>query len=1806
MKNYKSSGKTSILLDLLSDPALIVDEKWVFLNVNSAFEEVTGLNGKELIGSHFSELNILTAEMKAALSEIQKKRMRGEPNEPYEVCFTGKAGETHYAEVRERKISYSGQPAYLNVLRDITRRKENARRIKEYSVQMEKLVEEKVKEIRDAEEKYRNLFENAPDVIVTFNLSGKITSANKAIMQHGFRENEIVGNSIFKLVPIEYKQKMLTDFKSIAAGNQAQGEIEIVTPNGKRSAEYNSNPLWLNGKVVGSQTIIRDVTERKKAEEASVKTRALLDSIVSSTKDLIWAVSLDEGFPLISYNKALADYFMKTQNLQIKAGMTVKEIMPNEQLEQRWIELNQKALEKGTLTTEYVTLIDPRIFDLTLNVLKNGEKPYAIAAFAKDVTGRKKAEESLEKEQQELNSIIESSPINIFYKDKEGKFVRVNEACAKALKIPKEKFFGKTVFDLYSPETARGMARDDLEVLQTGRPKLGILEQCKSASAVRWVQTDKVPIFDKNGVSTGLIGFAQDITERKKAEEALRESEEKHRRLFEESIDAIFMADPVTGIIVDCNPAASKLVGRKKSELVGQHQSILHPKERIEGNFERSFKQHLKDPTKILETQIVRKTGEIRDVAISGVIVEVNGKKLIQGIFRDITDCKNAEEALLAAGEKFKTIFENVHDVITYVDTHGKILDVNGRVEELVGYKREEIIGKNFVKLGLIQFGDIPKLLKLFFWSMRKGEEQKIVQLEFKHKNGSKVSVEVGTRFIRDKRGKIVGIVNIYRDVTENKKAELAIAESEAKYRKLVENSREGIVISQDSPLRFVFVNSELGKILGYSPEQLLVLSPEEIMHLIHPDDRKTFFDRLKKRSKGKTTESTYEFRVIRKNGSIGWVEGRSSFIEFTGLPAVQSIFLDITERKKAEEQVKNLQNLFQLQVDRMPIGLIVWDTEFHVKTWNPSATRIFGFTQQEAVGKHPYELIVPKQAQPQIDKIWSRLLHGDITANSVNQNLTKDGRIIICDWANTPLREKDGTIIGVLSMVQDITDREKAEEARKQAEYKLFQAEKRYHALFNDAPLGVLVIDPQTAKPVEFNDVAYTQLGYSKEEFSKLRISDFEAKEKADEISTHIARILREGVDEFETEHRTKNGEVRNVLVNAKVVELAGKPFLHSIFHDITEIRKMQKALMESEAGYRQLVELAQEGIWTVDNNFNTVFVNSHMAQMLGCTESEMIGKNILDFLFKADIEKTKLYLSQFKQGMNGNFEHEFRRKDGSSVKTSIAAAQIKDDEGNYIGTLALVSDITLRKKAEDELKQEKERLETITESIGVGLTITNKDYRILWTNEVMKQLRGIPDLEGRTCYATYNYLDTVCPECGVKKVFEGKESDSREYMVFDREKGSAVWMQLIATPIKDKDGNVTSALELVLPITERKKTELSLKNSEEKFRNLAEKSPNIIFINQKGKVVYANREAEEATGYTKEEFYSPEFNFMDLITPESKELVKSQFTKHMRGEDVDPYEYRLISRKGRTIDVINNSKLIDYNGEPAILGIETDITESKKLKEKLEQYSVHLEDLVKEKTVQLEQAQAQLVKSERLAAIGELAGMVGHDLRNPLTGIRNAAYYLKKKGTACSDGQAKEMLEIIDKAIDHSNKIINDLLDYSRDMHLNLTECIPRKLLDEAVRMIQVPARIQIVNHVFKETSVRVDEDKMMRVFINLIKNAIDAMPMQGTLEITSRQTGENVEIAFADTGLGIPDEILPKIFSPLFTTKAQGMGFGLAICKRIVEAHGGTITVKTALDKGTVFTVTLPIKPELEVGGEKTWINMPESLLSTTTRA
>ncbi len=219
-----------------------------------------------------------------------------------------------------------------------------------------------------------------------------------------------------------------------------------------------------------------------------------------------------------------------------------------------------------------------------------------------------------------------------------------------------------------------------------------------------------------------------------------------------------------------------------------------------------------------------------------------------------------------------------------------------------------------------------------------------------------------------------------------------------------------------------------------------------------------------------------------------------------------------------------------------------------------------------------------------------------------------------------------------------------------------------------------------------------------------------------------------------------------------------------------------------------------------------------------------------------------------------------------------------------------------------------------------------------------------------------------------------------------------------------------------------------------------------------------------------------------------------------------------------------------------------------------------------------------AQLQKSERFAAIGELATMVAHDLRNPLQAIENAAFFLKRSPR--TSDKEREILTRVEDAVKYSDKIVNDLLDYSREVRLERTRTNPSSLVRQTLTMVRVPGDVSIEDKTGVTPTIAVDVGKIERTFVNLVSNAVDAMPNGGTLRISSSESDHKVDFVFSDTGTGMTKEVLEKAFTPLFTTKAKGMGFGLSICKRIVEAHGGKIAVESAPGKGATFTVSIPV--------------------------
>jgi signal transduction histidine kinase len=255
--------------------------------------------------------------------------------------------------------------------------------------------------------------------------------------------------------------------------------------------------------------------------------------------------------------------------------------------------------------------------------------------------------------------------------------------------------------------------------------------------------------------------------------------------------------------------------------------------------------------------------------------------------------------------------------------------------------------------------------------------------------------------------------------------------------------------------------------------------------------------------------------------------------------------------------------------------------------------------------------------------------------------------------------------------------------------------------------------------------------------------------------------------------------------------------------------------------------------------------------------------------------------------------------------------------------------------------------------------------------------------------------------------------------------------------------------------------------------------------------------------------------------------------------------------------------------------------------LEQSLKSYYEQLEKEVEARTKDLEQVQEKLIRSERLAAVGELASGVGHELRNPLNVIRNCAYLLNMALTEKADAESINTLKVLDKQIDAANKIVTDLLDFTRIRPPQQIRADLKTMLNESVSYITVPENVKInLNLNGNARPVRTDPEQMGRVFTNLISNAVQAMNGKGgELNIEAGLDDENISLFFKDNGCGIPQENLEKIYEPLFTTKPKGIGLGLAISKRLVEQNGGKIEVHSQVGKGTTFTVKLPLEKRRE---------------------
>jgi PAS domain S-box-containing protein len=322
--------------------------------------------------------------------------------------------------------------------------------------------------------------------------------------------------------------------------------------------------------------------------------------------------------------------------------------------------------------------------------------------------------------------------------------------------------------------------------------------------------------------------------------------------------------------------------------------------------------------------------------------------------------------------------------------------------------------------------------------------------------------------------------------------------------------------------------------------------------------------------------------------------------------------------------------------------------------------------------------------------------------------------------------------------------------------------------------------------------------------------------------------------------------------------------------------------------------------------------------------------------------------------------------------------------------------------------------------------------------------------------------------------------------------------------------------------------------------------------------KIKTVNRAMTELLGYTEDELIGKDIN---LILPK-EEIIPfsgSRFQKLLKENLVRHDDMFYLAKSGEKIPVsFFGSAISDKEGKiVGMVGVANDIRQLKDLQEKL-------------------------VRSEKLAVVGKLGGSMAHELRNPLGAIKNSVYFLRMRlSQSLKDKKINEYLDVLDREINISNKIITDVLTFSRVAEPKSTKIDINNVLGEALPMVEIPENIKVVKNINKDLPhILADGEQLRHVFSNIILNAVQSMPKGGTLTITGASKDDFLEIGFSDTGEGIPKENLKRIFEPLFSTKIRGTGLGLLICQNFIELHKGSINVESEVGKGTKFIVKLPM--------------------------
>ncbi len=868
----------------------------------------------------------------------------------------------------------------------------------------------------------------------------------------------------------------------------------------------------------------------------------------------------------------------------------------------------------------------------------------------------------------------------------------------------------------------------------------------------------------------------------------------------------------------------------------------------------------------------------------------------------------------------------------------------------------------------------------------------------------------------------------------------------------------------------------------------------------------------------------------------------------------------------------------FRKLFEEMPVGMAFTDIETSRYTMaNPAFCRMLGYTAEELTRltiedvSHPEDMV--KNAE-----LFRYAVSGDSPSYTMEKRyLSKDGRIVWGSLTGVVISDASGAPRFRAGMIQDITE-------RKEMEAELWKRGETFRVLAESAPVCIFIA--QGDRFVYVNPRFLELTGYTGEEVQRMSVLDLIHPDMRSFVRERLhARLRGETVpSRYEIKNQTRTGESLWLDHASAVIDYEGEPAILGISVDITERKRAEAALRESERRYRRLADHSTDIITEFDPSIRPVYVSPSVRKLTGYTEDEFLSLSLEQNLTPESLRRAIQSHRSRKPGDHGAKINELEhvRKDGSTFWAENITQPIVDESGEVTGYLATTRDITERKQAEERLRENESQFRAMFEAHkAVMLLVAPDTGAIVRANQAACDFYGY-DRETLSRLRIYDINRLSRAEIETKMV--EVRAQRRTYFHFPHQlaSGEVRQVELYSSPVQIEDK--TLLLSIIHDITERKEAEAALKESEQRFRAVFEQAAAGIGIAYPdGTLMAVNRKLREILGYTEEELLARTVE--DVTFPEDVPRETAIVAKILAGhKDQYNIEKRFVRKDGELVWAYLSSNVVRNEAGEArfAIGVMADIT-----------------DRV--------EAMAALKEARRAAeaasrAKSDFISNMSHELRTPLNVILGYGQLLSRDPGLTETH--RDQIVAIRRSGEHLLTLINDILDISRieadKLRIDPQPTDLKVLVSNMVEMLSVKAakkRIKLSAWVDPTVPefVMADDKRLRQVLLNLLSNALK-FTQEGSVRLSVLSGGDRISFQVTDTGVGIPDDQQEVIFESFvqlgnILNKEEGTGLGLAISQKLARMMGGEITVESTVGAGSVFSFEVAL-PRVDTGPESGW--------------